>query len=314
MRGLGRTAFGQAALACALAGGLWADGASAQDETIKVGILHSLSGTMAISETTLKDVMLMLIEQQNAKGGLLGKKLEAVVVDPASDWPLFAEKARELIEVDKVAAVFGCWTSRQPQIRAAGLRGAELYPVLPRPVRGRGEPAQRLLHGRRAEPAGNPGRRLPDGARKASKRWVLAGTDYVYPRTTNKILEAYLKAKGVAPEDIMINYTPFGHSDWQTIVSEIKTFGWRRQEDGGRLDDQRRRQRALLQGAGEPGRQGRGYPRRRLLGRRGGAGWPRHRAAGRPPRGLELLHVGRHARERGVHRRVARVHRRRRRA
>ncbi|NDA46706.1 MAG: urea ABC transporter substrate-binding protein, partial [Alphaproteobacteria bacterium] len=87
-------------------------GALAQSaNTIKIGILHSLSGTMAISETTLKDVMLMLIEDQNKKGGVLGKKLEAVVVDPASDWPLFAEKARQLISKDKVAATFGCWTS-----------------------------------------------------------------------------------------------------------------------------------------------------------------------------------------------------------
>ena len=180
---------------------------------------------MAISETTLKDAMLMLIDEQNKKGGLLGKKLEAVVVDPASDWPLFAEKARELIAKDKVAAVFGCWTSVVAQVGAAGVRGAELDPVLPRAVRGRRIRAQRHLHRCRAEPAGHSGRRLPDERTKVVKRWVLEGTDYVYPRTTNKILEAYLKAKGVADEDIMINYTPFGFSDWQTEVSEIKDFG-----------------------------------------------------------------------------------------
>jgi urea transport system substrate-binding protein len=194
-------------------------------DTIKVGILHSLSGTMAISETTLKDVMLMLIDEQNKKGGVLGKKLEAVVVDPASDWPLFAEKARELIEVEQGRRGVRLLDLGVAQIRAAGVRGAELDPVLPGPVRGRGKsPAQRLLHRRRAEPAGHPGRRLPDGE-EGVERWVLAGTDYVYPRTTNKILEAYLKDKGVAEEDIMINYTPFGHSDWQTIVADIKAFG-----------------------------------------------------------------------------------------
>ena len=151
------------------ASGLVAAPALAQEEPIKVGVLHSLSGTMAISETTLKDVMLMLIEEQNAKGGVLGRPLEAVVVDPASDWPLFAELARELIDGQEVDVVFGCWTSRQPQVGAAGLRGAELDPVLPGAVRGPGEPAQRLLHRRGAQPAGDPGGRLPDerGGRRA---------------------------------------------------------------------------------------------------------------------------------------------------
>jgi urea transport system substrate-binding protein len=104
-------AFHKSAAALAAAAALLAATPSRAQETIKVGILHSLSGTMAISETTLKDTMLFLIEEQNKKGGLLGKKLEAVVVDPASNWPLFAEKARELISKDKVSAVFGCWTS-----------------------------------------------------------------------------------------------------------------------------------------------------------------------------------------------------------
>ncbi len=210
----------------ALAGGVMAAAvapASAQD-TIKVGILHSLSGTMAISETTLKDVMLMLIEEQNKKGGLLGKKLEPVVVDPASNWPLFAEKARELITKDKVAAVFGCWTSVSRKSVLPVFK--ELNSILFYPVQYEGEESERNVFYTGAAPNQQA---IPavDYLMKEEKvqRWVLAGTDYVYPRTTNKILEAYLKAKGVKPEDIMINYTPFGHSDWQTIVSDIKKFG-----------------------------------------------------------------------------------------
>jgi urea transport system substrate-binding protein len=193
-------------------------------ETIKVGILHSLSGTMAISETTLKDVMLMLIEDQNKKGGLLGKKLEAVVVDPASNWPLFAEKARELITKEKVSAVFGCWTSVSRKSVLPVFK--ELNSILFYPVQYEGEESERNVFYTGAAPNQQA---IPavDYLMKEEKvqRWVLAGTDYVYPRTTNKILEAYLKAKGVAAADIMINYTPFGHSDWQTIVAEIKKFG-----------------------------------------------------------------------------------------
>jgi urea transport system substrate-binding protein len=199
--------------------------ALAQD-TIKVGILHSLSGTMAISETTLKDVMLMLIEEQNKKGGLLGKKLEPVVVDPASNWPLFAEKARELIAQHKVAAVFGCWTSVSRKSVLPVFK--ELNSILFYPVQYEGEESERNVFYTGAAPNQQA---IPavdylmskDGGEV--KRWVLAGTDYVYPRTTNKILEAYLKSKGVASEDIMISYTPFGHSDWQTIVADIKKFG-----------------------------------------------------------------------------------------
>jgi urea transport system substrate-binding protein len=199
--------------------------AQAQD-TIKVGILHSLSGTMAISETTLKDVMLMLIEEQNKKGGLLGKKLEAVVVDPASNWPLFAEKARQLISQDKVAAVFGCWTSVSRKSVLPVFK--ELDSVLFYPVQYEGEESERNVFYTGAAPNQQA---IPavdylmskDGG--SVKRWVLAGTDYVYPRTTNKILEAYLLSKGVAKDDIMINYTPFGHSDWQTIVADIVKFG-----------------------------------------------------------------------------------------
>ena len=200
--------------------------AFAADDTIKVGILHSLSGTMAISETTLKDAMLMLIDEQNKKGGLLGKQLEAVVVDPASDWPLFAEKARELIEKDKVAAVFGCWTSVSRKSVLPVFK--ELDNILFYPVQYEGEESERNVFytgaapNQQAIPAVDY---LMSDEGGAVKRWVLAGTDYVYPRTTNKILEAYLISKGVAPADIMINYTPFGHSDWQTIVADIKKFG-----------------------------------------------------------------------------------------
>jgi urea transport system substrate-binding protein len=199
--------------------------ARAQD-TIKVGILHSLSGTMAISETTLKDTMLFLIDEQNKKGGLLGKKLEAVVVDPASNWPLFAEKARELISKDKVAAVFGCWTSVSRKSVLPVFK--ELNNILFYPVQYEGEESERNVFytgaapNQQAIPAVDY---LMSKEGGSVKRWVLAGTDYVYPRTTNKILEAYLKSKGVKDDDIMINYTPFGHSDWQTIVSDIKKFG-----------------------------------------------------------------------------------------
>jgi urea transport system substrate-binding protein len=195
-------------------------------ETIKVGILHSLSGTMAISETTLKDVMLMLIEEQNKKGGLLGRKLEAVVVDPASNWPLFAEKARELITQQKVAAVFGCWTSVSRKSVLPVFK--ELNNILFYPVQYEGEESERNVFYTGAAPNQQAIPAVDYLMSKEGgdvKRWVLAGTDYVYPRTTNRILEAYLKSKGVAQEDIMINYTPFGHSDWQTIVSEIKKFG-----------------------------------------------------------------------------------------
>ena len=211
-------------LAGAVVGSAVASGGALAADTIKVGILHSLSGTMAISETTLKDVMLMLIDEQNKKGGLLGKKLEAVVVDPASNWPLFAEKARELIAKDKVAAVFGCWTSVSRKSVLPVFE--ELNGLLFYPVQYEGEESQRNVFYTGAAPNQQA---IPavDYLMKEEKvkRWVLAGTDYVYPRTTNKILEAYLKAKGVAAEDIMINYTPFGHSDWQTIVASIKKFG-----------------------------------------------------------------------------------------
>jgi urea transport system substrate-binding protein len=198
--------------------------APAAGGTIKLGILHSLSGTMAISETTLKDVMLMLIQEQNKKGGVLGQKLEPVVVDPASNWPLFAEKARELISQDKVAACFGCWTSVSRKSVLPVFE--ELDNILFYPVQYEGQECSRNVFYTGAAPNQQA---IPAVdylmSEEGVKRWVLAGTDYVYPRTTNQILEAYLKLKGVAPDDIMINYTPFGQSDWQNIVSQIKSFG-----------------------------------------------------------------------------------------
>ena len=206
-----------------MAGMVLAHVAAAQD-TIKVGVLHSLSGTMAISETTLKDTVLMMIDAQNKKGGLLGKKLQAVVVDPASDWPLFAEKAAQLLEKDKVAVVFGCWTS---------VSRKSVLPVFEKdngllfyPVQYEGEESSKNVIYTGAAPNQQA---IPavDYLMKENKvkRWVLEGTDYVYPRTTNKILEAYLLAKGVASADISINYTPFGYSNWQARVAAIKKFG-----------------------------------------------------------------------------------------
>jgi len=195
-------------------------------DTIKVGVLHSLTGTMAISETTLKDTVLMMVEEQNKKGGLLGKKLEAVVVDPASNWPLFAEKTRELLAKEKVDVIFGCWTSVSRKSVLPVVE--ELNGLLFYPVQYEGEESSKNVFYTGAAPNQQA---IPavdylmseDGG--SVKRWVLEGTDYVYPRTTNKILEQYLLSKGVAKADISINYTPFGHSDWQTRVAEIKKFG-----------------------------------------------------------------------------------------
>jgi len=194
-------------------------------DTIKVGVLHSLSGTMAISETTLKDTVLMMVEEQNKKGGLLGKKLEAVVVDPASNWPLFAEKTRELIEKEGVDVIFGCWTSVSRKSVLPVVE--ELNGMLFYPVQYEGEESSRNVFYTGAAPNQQA---IPavdyllseDGG--GAKRIVLLGTDYVYPRTTNKILRSYLNAKGIKDADIMENYTPFGHSDWQTIVADVKKF------------------------------------------------------------------------------------------
>ena len=193
-------------------------------DTIKVGVLHSLSGTMAISETTLKDTVLMMVEEQNKKGGLLGKKLEAVVVDPASNWPLFAEKGRELLTQEKVDVIFGSWTSVSRKSVLPVLE--ELNGLMFYPVQYEGEESSKNVFYTGAAPNQQA---IPAVDYLINdlgvERFVLAGTDYVYPRTTNKILEAYLKAKGVDAKDIMINYTPFGHSDWQSIVSDVKKFG-----------------------------------------------------------------------------------------
>ena len=199
--------------------------AKAAEDTIKVGILHSLSGTMAISETTLKDTMLMLIDDLNKKGGLLGKKLEPVVVDPASNWPLFAEKARELLEKKKVSVIFGNWTSVSRKSVLPVVE--ELNGLLFYPVQYEGEESSRNVFYTGAAPNQQAVPAVDylmseDGG--GAKRWVLLGTDYVYPRTTNKILRAYLHSKGVTDADIMENYTPFGHSDWQTIVADVKKF------------------------------------------------------------------------------------------
>ena len=194
-------------------------------DTIKVGVLHSLSGTMAISESVLKDTVLMTIDEINANGGVLGKKLEPVVVDPASNWPLFAEKAKQLIDQDKVAVVFGCWTSvsRKSVLPVFEEKNSLLF----YPVQYEGEELSKNVFYTGAAPNQQA---IPaveylmskDGG--SAKRFVLLGTDYVYPRTTNKILRAFLKSKGIPESDIMEEYTPFGHSDYQTIISKVKAF------------------------------------------------------------------------------------------
>jgi len=199
--------------------------AFAQQDTIKVGILHSLSGTMAISETVLKDTALMAIEEINAKGGVLGKKLEPVVVDPASNWPLFAEKTKQLLTQDKVAVIFGCWTSVSRKSVLPVVE--ELNGLLFYPVQYEGEELSKNVFYTGAAPNQQA---IPaveylmskDGG--GAKRFVLLGTDYVYPRTTNKILRAFLKSKGIADADIMEEYTPFGHADYQTIIAKVKKF------------------------------------------------------------------------------------------
>jgi urea transport system substrate-binding protein len=211
-----------AAAATLLAGGMSVAQAA---DTIKVGILHSLSGTMAISETALRDVALMTIADINAHGGVLGKQLEPVVVDPASNWPLFAEKARQLIAQDKVSVVFGCWTSVSRKSVLPVFK--ELNSLLFYPVQYEGEELEKNVFYTGAAPNQQA---IPateylmskDGG--GAKRFVLLGTDYVYPRTTNKILRAFLHSKGVKDDDILEVYTPFGHADYQTIVANIKKF------------------------------------------------------------------------------------------
>ncbi len=214
------------ALSAAIAAiGFGATPVQAQQKTVKVGVLHSLSGTMAISETVLKDVALMAFDEINAKGGVLGMKIEPVVVDPASNWPLFAEKARQLITQDKVAVTFGCWTSVSRKSVLPVFE--ELNSLLFYPVQYEGEEISRNVFYTGAAPnqqAIPAVEYLMSKEGGGAKRWVLLGTDYVYPRTTNKILRAFLKSKGVADKDIDEKYTPFGHSDYQTIVSDVKKF------------------------------------------------------------------------------------------
>jgi urea transport system substrate-binding protein len=221
-----RSFFKALALTAALFGaGLGAADALAQQKTVKVGILHSLSGTMAISETVLKDTALMAIDEINAKGGVMGYRIEPVVVDPASNWPLFAEKARQLITQDKVAVVFGCWTSVSRKSVLPVFE--ELNGLLFYPVQYEGEELSKNVFYTGAAPNQQA---IPaveylmskDGG--GAKRFVLLGTDFVYPGTTNKILRAFLHSKGVQDKDIDEKYTPFGHSDYQTIVADIKKF------------------------------------------------------------------------------------------
>jgi urea transport system substrate-binding protein len=193
-------------------------------ETIKVGVLHSLSGTMAISETTLKDTVEMLFDQQNAKGGLLGKQLEAVVVDPASDWPLFAEKARELLTVQKVDIIFGSWTSVSRKSALPVLE--ELNGLMFYPVQYEGEESSKNVFYTGAAPNQQAIPAVNYYLEELGvEKFALLGTDYVYPRTTNKILEQYLKDKGIAESDIFVNYTPFVHSDWSKIVADVVALG-----------------------------------------------------------------------------------------
>ncbi len=221
-----RSLTGALALA-ALGAAIPACNKSAEEpSTIKIGILHSLSGTMALSESVLKDFMLMQVAELNAKGGLLGKKIEPVIVDPASNWPLFAEKARDLLQREKVAAVFGCWTSVSRKSVLPVFE--ELNGLLYYPLEYEGEESSKnIFYGgsvpdNKAIPAIQY---LMSKEGGAVQRFVLEGTDYVYPRTSNKIIRAYLKQAGVADEDIRENYTPFAFADWQTEVSAIKKFG-----------------------------------------------------------------------------------------
>ncbi|MFL2786921.1 MAG: urea ABC transporter substrate-binding protein [Paracoccaceae bacterium] len=193
-------------------------------DTIKVGVLHSLSGTMAISETTLKDTMLMLIDAQNAKGGVLGKQLEAVVVDPASNWPLFAEKARELLTVNDVDVMFGNWTSVSRKSVLPVIE--ELNGLLFYPVQYEGEESSKNVFYTGAAPNQQA---IPATDyfldELGVEKFALLGTDYVYPRTTNNILESYLISKDIPESDIFVNYTPFGHSDWSKIVADVVALG-----------------------------------------------------------------------------------------
>jgi len=209
----------------ALTAALIPAGLARADDTVKIGVLHSLSGTMAISETSLKDAVLMASEEINAKGGVLGKKIEPVVVDPASNWDLFADKAKQLITQDKVAVTFGCWTSvsRKSVLPVFEANDALLF----YPVQYEGEEQSLDVF----YTAASPNEQLIPAAEYMMsddgggyKKFYLLGTDYVFPRTANKVLKAFLKSKGVADENIIEEYTPFHHQDYQTIVGKIKAF------------------------------------------------------------------------------------------
>jgi urea transport system substrate-binding protein len=218
---------------CRLLGWVWlllllsaARPVGADERSIRIGILHSLSGTMAISESALKDTVLMLINEQNRKGGLLGRELVPVVVDPASNWDLFAEEARDLLTKQRVAVVFGCWTSasRKSVLPVFEESNGLLY----YPVQAEGEESSRNIFYTGAAPnqqAIPAVRYLMSKEGGEVRRWVLLGTDYIYPRTTNRILEAYLASEGVLQEDIMTIYTPFGYSEWREIIARIRAFG-----------------------------------------------------------------------------------------
>ena len=214
--------FQKSALSAFCSGMLLATSLAA--DTIKVGVLHSLSGTLAISETTLKDTVEFLIEEQNKKGGVLGKQLQAVVVDPASDWPLFAEKARELLTVEEVDVIFGCWTSVSRKSVLPVIE--EVNGLLFYPVQYEGEESSKNVFYTGAAPNQQA---IPATDyfldELGVEKFALLGTDYVYPRTTNNILESYLQQKGISEADIFVNYTPFGHSDWSKIVSDVVALG-----------------------------------------------------------------------------------------
>lgn len=281
----------------------WMPQVFAAEDTIKVGILHSLSGTMAISETSLKDVALMTIDEINANGGVMGKKLEAVVVDPASNWPLFAEKSRQLLSQDKVAVVFGCWTSVSRKSVLPVFK--ELNGLLFYPVQYEGEELEKNVFYTGAAPNQQA---IPaveylmseDGG--GAKRFVLLGTDYVYPRTTNKILRAFLHSKGVKDSDIDEVYTPFGHSDYQTIVANIKKFA-----TGGKTavistinGDSNVPFYKELGNAGLKATGRRSWRSRWV--KKNCAAWTQ--AAGRPPGRVELLPIGEEPGQRGIHQEV----------
>ncbi|WP_142687896.1 urea ABC transporter substrate-binding protein [Chitinophaga polysaccharea] len=198
---------------------------AATKETVKIGVLHSLSGTMAISEVSLKDAVQMAVDEINAKGGVLGKQIEPVIVDPASDWDLFAEKAKELLIDKKVSAVFGCWTSvsRKSVLPVFEQNNGLLF----YPVQYEGEECSNSV----IYTGATPNQQLIPAAEYLMsekgggyKKFYLLGTDYVFPRTANKILKAYLLSKGIPKENIIEEYTPFHHQDYQTIISKVKRF------------------------------------------------------------------------------------------